>query len=215
MIDLAAPLTVPGHAVRAWRDDSDVGTVWACADGPRWALADDGRPDASLVLYRHGTGPLEGGTATLGVDLALTPPERDAVVRAATPPATPAVPTPPPPVLAPPEWASGTVRIDLADGVGAATTPSLLGDNRATVVLTLDATSAPLVATAWTEGLPDGHARADLRVRAARRASATASGATLQLTVGLSHTTDEPVVLESDLPLPTAARISGLTDIHL
>ncbi|WP_456846238.1 hypothetical protein [Cellulomonas sp. P5_C6] len=214
MIDLAAPLLVPG-AVRAWRDDTDAGRVWACAAGPRWVVAPDGGPDVSLVLYRRGTGPVEGGTATLGVDLALTAAERDAVVRAATPPATRERPTPPPPVLAPPEWLTGTVRIDLADGVTASTAPSLLGDNRATVVLTLDATSAPAVAAAWAADLPDAHAVADLQVRAVRRSSATASGPTVTVAVDVAHSTEEHLTLESDLHLPAAARISRLSDIHL
>ncbi|MEZ0448649.1 hypothetical protein, partial [Cellulomonas sp. ICMP 17802] len=76
MIDLAAPVPVPGTAARAWRDDTDAGRVWACADGPRWTVGADGGPEASLVLYRHGTGPVEGGSATIGVDLALTAAER-------------------------------------------------------------------------------------------------------------------------------------------
>ncbi|MEZ0449175.1 hypothetical protein, partial [Cellulomonas sp. ICMP 17802] len=92
---------------------------------------------------------------------------------------------------------------------------SLLGDNRATVVLALDASSGPAVATAWAAGLPDAHAVADLRVRTVRRSSATASGPTLHVAVDLSDATEEPLRLEADLRLPADARISRLSDIHL
>jgi hypothetical protein len=214
VIDLAAPLSVPG-AVRAWRDDTDAGRVWACADGPRWVVAPDGGPDASLVLYRHGTGPVEGGTATFGVDLALTPAEREAVVRAATPAATREVPHPPAPSLAPPEWLAGAVRVVLTRGVTASTSTSLLGDNRATVVLTLDATTAPALAAAWAADLPDAHAVAELQVRTVRRSSATASGPGVHVAVDVADSTEAPLTLEADLRLPAAARISRLSDIHL
>ena len=215
MIDLAAPVAVPGAAARAWRDDTDAGRVWACADGPRWAVGADGGPDASLVLYRHGSGPVEGGTATFCVDLALTSAERAAVVRAATLPAAPEQPPPPTPVVAAPDWLTGTVRVELTAGVAASTSTSLLGHNRATLVLTLDAASGPALATAWAAGLPDAHAVADLRVRAVRRASARASAPGVHVAVDVSDVVDEPLTLTSDLRLPEPARISRLSDIHL
>ena len=166
MIDLTAPVELSVRGVRAWADLEDPGRVWACSDGPRWSVGADGRPDVRVMLYHRGTGPVEGGTVTANVDLALTGEERETVLRevgeqraaqaeraddAGTPVPQALVPT----ACVPLECTAGDIELHLIPGLTAEAGVSLTGDNRATFMLTLDASTGPGLAAAWADGLPE------------------------------------------------------------
>ena len=91
MLNADARLTidaVPGAIVYA--DNMDRGRVYAFAASPRIALDENGVPQLSLLLYRHGKdAPPEGGQLTLTTSLALTDGERAGVAAAlaSSPPA--------------------------------------------------------------------------------------------------------------------------------
>lgn len=242
MIDLDAPLKLPGLAVRAWADSDDPAQVWACADGPRWAVGSGGTPEVSLLLYRRGGGAVEGGMATVTVDLALTTAEHDAVVVATTalrgadpadqPPAAGPSATEPSatepsaiqaPAVSPPQWSGGTIHLELCPGVSATSDVSAMGDNRATFVLTLDGVSGPQVARAWADGLPEARAVAELSVRSTRRSAAAGGHRTVQpglrsqmdVAMAVTHAVDAPLRLTGELRLPPAVRTRSTTDITL
>ena len=231
MIDLGAPLDLPGLAVRAWADSENPHQVWACADGPRWAVGSDGGPEASLLLYRRQGGEVEGGMATVTVDLALTTAERDAVAQAAAallarPADDPAGTGEPPtllPEVSPPQWSGGTILLELCAGAASTSEVAGMGDNRATFVLTLDAHSGPEVASAWSKGLPDARAVADLTVRSAARGASAGGSRTvmpglrsqMDVAVAMTSAIDAPLHLTADLRLPPGARSGSTTEITL
>lgn len=234
MIDLTAPVELSVRGVRAWPDLEDPRRVWACSDGPRWSVGADGRPDVRVMLYHRGDGPVEGGTVTVNVDLALTDEEREAVLRevgeqraaqaerahdadATAPEAV--VPT----ACVPLECTAGDVELHLVPGLRAEAGLSLTGDNRATFMLTLDAATAPGLAAAWADGLPEARAVAHLRVRssAAGGASSTAASSSPSLrtsravAVTVTRAVEVPLTLEADLRVPSSLRSTHLSDLAL
>lgn len=213
MIDLSRPLPLPDLRVRAWADTDDDAVVWACAAGPRWVIGADGDPEVSLLLYRRGaSGPVEGGQATAGVDLALTSAERDAVVEATASSTCRAL-----------EWRTGEIELRLLPGLSTTSEAALLADNRCTAMFTLDAAAAERLRVAWQDGLPQAHAVARgtivTRSHAAAERSRSAATATavsdLRVVASVSHAVEAPLTLAADLRLAPADRKRRLTDVHL
>jgi hypothetical protein len=234
VIDLTAPVELSVRGIRAWADLEDPGRVWACSDGPRWSVGADGQPDVRVMLYHRGTGPVEGGTVTANVDLALTGEERETVLRevgeqrAAQAERADAVGTPVPRAVVPTacvplECTAGDIELHLVPGLTAEAGVSLTGDNRATFMLTLDASTGPGLAVAWADGLPEARAVAHLRVRSSAAGEATATttstGPSLRssraVAVTVTRAVEVPLTLEADLRVPSSLRSTHLSDLAL
>lgn len=234
MIDLTAPVELSTRGIRAWTDADDAGRVWACSDGPRWSVGADGRPDVRVMLYHRGDGPVEGGTVTANVDLALTDAEREAVLRevgeqraahadevGASGASAPDVVLPT--VCVPLDCAGGDVELHLVPGLTEQADLSLTGDNRATFMVTLDASTGPAVAAAWADGLPDARGVAHLLVRSAAGGQASATTTSTRpalrtsraIAVTVTRATEVPLTLEADLPVPSSLRSTHLSDLAL
>jgi hypothetical protein len=160
MLDASNPLPVPDADVLVWADTDGPDVVWALPASPRPAMAADGQPDFSLMLYRRGAGsPPDGGQLTLTVDLALTARERAVVADAADAlrprPADRDAPPLPPVEVRTPSWNEATVHAELVPGLTADGRPSLMGDNSCLMALQLDAAAAADVQRAWEAGFPD------------------------------------------------------------
>lgn len=234
MIDLTAPVELSVRGVRAWADLEDPGRVWACSDGPRWSVGADGRPDVRVMLYHRGDGPVEGGTVTANVDLALTGEERETVLRevgeqraaqveraddAGAPVPEPVAPT----ACTPLECTAGDIELHLIPGLTASAGVSLTGDNRATFMLTLDASTGPGLAAAWAEGLPEARAVAHLTVRSAAAGEASAATTSTSpllrssraVAVTVTRAVEVPLTLEADLRVPSSLRSTHLSDLAL
>lgn len=223
MLDALTPLQVPGAGVLAWADGDSTDLVWALPQCPSIAVAADGQPDVSLLLYRRGDDPPSGGQLTVTVDLALTQQQRAAAAAVGAarrpPPRRPDDPPPPPVEVRAPNWLDATVHAQFAAGLGADGRPSLLGDNSCLLAVQLDAAAAASVQDAWEAGFPDATVELTGTVDAATAGAAAAVGrgptelitvaAAVRSAVGL------PIHLHGPLRLPTGARTARRTDLSL
>jgi hypothetical protein len=173
MIDPQAPVPLDTElGVLAFADHQDPDAVWVLPAKPRLSRSDGGAPQASLLVYkRAGQRSVFGAMASLTVDLHLSAAELAAVaaaLEARRDPPPPGSPAPPPISVAVPPWLSGEVRVDLAEGISASGTPSLLHDNACSVTFQPDAEHAATLADAWDAGLPDATVSYEVTVEAAQ-----------------------------------------------
>ena len=128
-----------------FRDDSNQSAFYAVSSKPRLARAADGTPEFSLMLYgkRH-SGVFEptGGVLSFTVSLGLSAQEERAVITALTERFSASGPGAPPPKLQGIQWSSGETRLSGKSGISATSKPSLLGENRTSFSLRLNADQA-------------------------------------------------------------------------
>ncbi|HEX6755512.1 MAG TPA: hypothetical protein VF109_06155 [Mycobacteriales bacterium] len=225
MLDADAPLDAGPYTI-AFGDASDPLRVYACAAAPRLTV-EDGRPELTVLAYRRGSGPAEGGQVTLTTTLGLTEDERDRIAAALAPPPPPGAGTGPLPRVLPrvlpPHWLSGAVTVRLAGGVELTGTPSLSGPNTCVLAGTLDAGQVAALLAAVQAGLPDATAAYSVDVAASRTAGGTATrerhGPGFSSTARVDVTTGTAgrlhLELRGPLRLPASHRHDAVTFVAL
>ena len=167
--------TVPGLVdVLIYPDDSSAESFYAVRARPRIARADDGTPEISLMLYGKREGNLfnpTGGLLSLTAALDLSPDEEKKVIallkeRLAQAMADPRAPIPAPRLLGI-HWLSGTAELLLGSKSVATGKPSMIGDNRCSFSVRLDAGQAKDFQQAWRDQLRGLHVRYLVTVQAA------------------------------------------------
>lgn len=171
-------------SILIYTDHAVAGRFYVMPNAPRIARDAAGLPLISLLLYGRGQGSqrkLMGGMFTLTTDLALTAAEQSLLVESLKVHLveTGAPCTTPNEQLTPevmnPEWLDGTVQVQLTSTLSVSGTPSLLGDNRCTLSLNLNAENAQSLQKAWEEGLPDATVTYQGHVPAAQQDQSTTS----------------------------------------
>jgi len=173
MLDAGARLDV-GEDVLAFADATDPLVVWACAAAPRLSTA-DGRPEFDVLAYGRGDGEHEGGQVSLSTTLGLTEERLNRIAGTLALPAPPGADTGPRPRVLSPQWLSGAVTVQLADGVELAGNPSLSGANTCVLTGSLDRGQIAALLAAVDASLPRATATYAVDVAATRTATATAT----------------------------------------
>lgn len=221
MLDADAPLDAGPDAI-AFADATDPLRVYACAAAPRLAV-EDGRPELTVLAYRHGTGEPEGGQVTLSTTLGLTEAQRDRIAAALALPPPPGADTGPRPRVLAPQWLSGAVTVRLAHGVELTGSPSLSVDNTCVLAGPLNRGQVAALLAAVGAGLPEATATYAVDVAASRTATGTATrerrapGSSSAVRVGLAASAAGRLHLNlrGPLRLPASHRGDAVTAVAL